>query len=672
MIFMPILAFTYGKSTAPETRPHLATSPRIGLGRSPIAESANATAHAAETPARTAAGRTAWLTLGAIGVVFGDIGTSPLYALKESFVGHHPLTTDALHIFGVISIIFWTMLLIVTVKYVAIMMRADNKGEGGSLSLLALISRAAGPGRWTTGLTMLGVFATALFFGDAMITPAISVLSAVEGLQVINPAFARFVLPISVVIMIALFAVQRRGTEKMGLVFGPIVLVYFVVLVVLGARSIVQTPEIFQALLPVWGFRFFTAEPGLAFLALGSIVLAVTGAETLYADMGHFGRRPIRLAWLLIVFPALMTNYLGQGALLLRSGGAAAQNPFYLLAPESWRFALVILATMATIIASQAVITGAFSVTRQAVQLGLLPRLRVLHTSPKAQGQIYLPLVNWALFGAVLLLIFMFGTSTNLASAYGIAVTGTMFITTIMLAVLATRVWKWPPLLVIAVVGVFAIIDGAYFASNLTKVADGGWFPLAIGVIAFTLLTTWARGRALIHQRLGESSLPVDVFAKSVVPSVHRIPGAAVYLTASASGVPSSLLHNLKHNQVLHEQVLLLTVEVQDVPVVSDDKRGQIEEIGWGMSRVILRYGFTEDPDIPSALAAMKDKLGELPPLKTSYFISRQTVIASNHPGMALWRERLFAWMIRNSATAMEFLKLPPNRVVELGSQVEI
>ncbi len=626
----------------------------------------DASAAAAGSPRRTAL-----LALGAMGVVFGDIGTSPLYALKESFVGHHPLAPDRAHILGVISIVFWTMLLIVTIKYVVIMMRADNRGEGGSLSLLALISRSAGTGRWSVGLTMLGIFATALFFGDAMITPAISVLSAVEGLEVINPAMARFVIPISVVILIGLFAIQSRGTEKVGAIFGPIMLVYFAVLVALGLTSIWANPGILVALSPVWGAHFLMSEPTLAFLALGSIVLAVTGAETLYADMGHFGKQPIRLAWLLIVFPALMINYLGQGALLLRHGAAVA-NPFYLLASETWRLPLVALATVATVIASQAVITGAFSVAHQAIQLGLLPRLRVLHTSHKAQGQIYVPLVNTALLFAVILLIFMFKSSTNLASAYGIAVTGTMFITSVMLAVLARRIWHWPPLVIGLVVGVFLIIDGVYFASNLTKIADGGWFPLLIGLIAFTMLTTWARGRALIHARLKKGALPVAVFVKSIGASIHRIPGTAVYLTASASGVPSSLLHNLKHNQVLHEQVLLTTVAIQDVPVVRVENRGNVEVLGCGLSRVILRYGFTEDPDVPAALEAIKDKIGPLPPLKTSYFISRQTVIATKGSEMAFWREKLFSWMLRNSATAMEFFNLPPNRVVELGSQVKI
>ena len=615
--------------------------------------------------------RTALLTLGAMGVVFGDIGTSPLYALKESFVGHHPLVVDRAHILGVLSIVFWTMVLVVTLKYVVIMMRADNKGEGGSLSLLALISRSAGPGRWTVGLTMLGIFATALFLGDAMITPAISVLSAVEGLEIISPGLTTYVIPISVVILFGLFAIQSRGTERVGTIFGPIMLVYFIVLVVLGLKSISASPEILVSLSPTWGARFLIAEPGLAFLALGSIVLAVTGAETLYADMGHFGKSPIRLAWLAVVFPALMVNYLGQGALMLR-GAAAAENPFYLLAPEVWRLPLIILATVATIIASQAVITGAFSVAHQAIQLGLLPRLRIVHTSHNAQGQIYVPIVNTTLLFAVILLIVGFKTSTNLASAYGIAVTGTMFITSIMLAVLARRLWNWPVPVIALVVGTFLVIDGTYFASNLTKITDGGWFPLLIGLIVFTALTTWAKGRQLIHARLAEEGLPVEVFVKSIGDSIHRIRGTAVFLSASSTGVPASLLHNLKHNQVLHEKVLLVTVVVQDVPVVPLDQRGEVEELGGGLSRVILRYGFTEDPDVPAALDCIKAKIGPIQKQTASYFISRQTVIATKRAGMALWRERLFAWMIRNSATAMEFFKLPPNRVVELGSQIEI
>ncbi|MBV9929524.1 MAG: potassium transporter Kup [Alphaproteobacteria bacterium] len=625
----------------------------------------------AHSPASGGAGRTAWLSLGALGIVFGDIGTSPLYALKETFVGHHHMPVDPARVFGVCSIIFWTMLLVVTLKYVTIMMRADNKGEGGSLSLLALISRHSGPGRWTAGLTMLGVFSTALFFGDAMITPAVSVLSAVEGLEILSPAFERYVVPGSIVILILLFAIQKRGTERVGAVFGPIMLVYFAILALLGLRSIAATPHILAALLPIWGIRFIAADPGLAFLALGSIVLAVTGAETLYADMSHFGRRPIRLAWLVVAFPTLMLNYLGQAALLLRAP-AAVDSPFYLLAPPAWRFPLVILATVATVIASQAVITGAYSVIRQAVQLGLFPRLRVLHTSDRAEGQIYIPLVNWTLLATVALLVLAFQTSSNLASAYGIAVTGTMFITTVMLAVVLRRLWKWPLLPAAALVLMLGTVDLVYFASNLTKFADGGWFPLLVAAIAFTLLTTWAKGRALVHNRLGQANMPLPIFVKSVEHGIHRVRGTAVYLTASKEGVPPSLLHNLKHNQVLHESILLVTVSVLDVPHVPEADRADVEPLGCGMKRVVLRYGFSEDPDIPAALAAAAPLLGPLPKMTTSYFISRQTVIAARAPGMAKWRERIFAWMVRNSATAMEFFKLPPNRVVELGSQVEI
>ena len=612
---------------------------------------------------------TAVLALGAIGVVFGDIGTSPLYALKESFVGHHPLAVDAANVFGVLSIVFWSLMLIVTVKYVAIIMRADNKGEGGSLALLALISRRVGPGRWSASLTMLGIFATALFFGDAMITPAMSVLSAVEGIEVVNPSFERFVIPASVAILIGLFLVQRRGTEKVGAVFGPIVLFYFLVLTVLGVQSILQTPQILGALSPHWAVAFFLRDPHLAFLALGSIVLAVTGAETLYADMGHFGRRPIRLAWIAAAFPALMINYLGQGALMLRNP-AAAEQPFYLLASGDFLIPLVILATMATIIASQAVITGAFSVISSAVQLGFLPRLKVLHTSETAQGQIYLPMVNWTLLAAVLLLVLTFRSSTNLGAAYGIAVTGTMFITTVMMGVVLTQLWHWPKWVALVLVALFALIDALYFTSNLTKIAEGGWFPLLVGVIAFTLLTTWARGRMLVLNRRGEDNLPVPVFVKSVAKGIHRVSGTAIYLSASAEGIPASLLHNLKHNQVLHERILLVTVSVQDVPVWRSE-RAAIEELGCGLQRVILRYGFTEDPDVPAALNATTT-LGKLDPMRTSYFISRETILPSRNRGMALWRERIFAWMVRNSATPMDFFKLPTNRVVELGSQVEI
>ena len=612
----------------------------------------------------------ALLVLGALGVVFGDIGTSPLYALNESFFGHHKMVPTADHVLGVLSIMFWSMLLIVTIKYVFIMMRADNKGEGGSLSLLALISRRTGPGRWSAGLTMLGIFATALFFGDAMITPAVSVLSAVEGLQLIDPRFRTLVIPLSLVILIGLFIAQKRGTERVGLVFGPIMLVYFVTLALLGLRMIVVHPGVLGALSPLPGIRFWAEDPMRAFLALGSIVLAVTGAEALYADMGHFGRQPIRMAWLAIAFPMLMLNYLGQGALMM-SPGFNGENPFYLMAAPQWRLPLVILATAATVIASQAVITGAFSVVQQAVQLGLLPRLRVLHTSARAQGQIYVPLVNWLLLVAVVVLVLTFRSSSNLAAAYGIAVTGTMFITTVMLAVVLRRLWQWPRPLAVLTVTVFALVDGAYFASNLTKFTDGGWFPLLIAAIAFTILTTWAKGRMLVRAQLDTNNMPVPVFVKSAA-SIHRVRGTAIYLTAAREGVPPSLLHNLKHNQVLHEQTILLTVAIGDVPLVRPEDRVQVKDLGHGMRRIVLHYGFTEDPDIPRALKEAVAMVGKLNPATTSYFISRQTVLASRQKGMALWREHLFAWLLRNSATAMEFFKLPPNRVVELGSQVVI
>ena len=614
---------------------------------------------------------TSKLALAALGVVFGDIGTSPLYAVKEAFVGHHPLVVDVTHIFGVVSLIFWTIMIIVTVKYVAMIMRADNKGEGGSLALLALITRMTGGGRWSTSIVILGVFATALFYGDTMITPAISVLSAVEGLTIVESRLTPLVIPVAVVILIGVFLLQARGTHVVGRLFGPIVLVYFVVLAALGIYHIIEQPSVLQALNPVWALRFFAEDGVLAFLALGSVVLAVTGAEALYADMGHFGRKPIAIAWLYIVFPALMLNYLGQAA-LLQSDPSAAQNPFFLMAPENLRLPLVILATFATVIASQAVISGAFSVTQQAIQLGFIPRLRIAHTSASAVGQIYIPVVNWALMAAVILLVLMFGSSSDLAAAYGIAVTGTMFISTCMLGVLVFRVWKWPPLIGGLVVGAFLIVDGAYFSSNLTKIPDGGWFPLLIGFIAFTLLTTWAKGRKLMIERMREAAMPTGIFIKSAASSASRVGGTAVFMTSTADGVPHALLHNLKHNKVLHERVVLLTVKIEDVPYVDEGKRVKSEDLGSGFYRVVLRYGFMQDPDVPAALTSHAICGAEFRMMDTSFFLARQTLLPSSRPGMAIWREKLFAWMLRNAESAMEFFKLPTNRVIELGSQVEI
>ena len=612
------------------------------------------------------------LMLGAIGVVFGDIGTSPLYAMKESFLGPHPLTVDRLHIFGVLSLIFWSLMLVVTAKYVFVAMRADNKGEGGSFALLSLISRNLGEKRWTKGLVVMGVLATCLFYGDAMITPAVTMLPAIEGLAVVEPAVQPLILPITIAILIGLFVVQRRGTGTVGGWFGPIILAYLAILAALGVMRISERPEIVAALSPVWALRFFLINPALAFLALGSVFLAVTGAEALYADMGHFGRKAIGLSWVTLVYPCLMLNYLGQGALLLENP-AAVSNPFYLMAPEWGRLPLVAVVTLACVVASQAVISGAFSVTHQAVQLGYLPRLRTEHTSAKAAGQIYIPLVNWLLLAMVILLVLGFRQSTRLASAYGIAVTGTMLITTIMLAVLVFQVWRWNKIVACLVIGLFLAIDSIFFASNITKVADGGWFPLLIAAVSFTILTTWAKGRALLRNRLEESALPLPVFIKSTAASVHRVRGTSVFLSTSADTVPAALLHNLKHNQVLHERVLILNVKVEDVPHVAPKKRIETHDAGNGFYRVILHYGFMQEVDIPRDLAAIKTCGAPFNMMSTSFFLGRQKLIAATQDrGMALWREKLFAWMLKNSESAMEFFKLPTNRVVELGSQLQI
>ena len=609
--------------------------------------------------------------LGSIGVVYGDIGTSPLYALKESFIGPHPLAVDPLHIFGVISLIFWSLMLIVTVKYVAVAMRADNRGEGGSLALLALISRSLPGGKWTSSLVTLGVLATCLFYGDAMITPAISVLSAVEGLTIVEKSLEPLVVPISIGILVGLFLVQARGTARVGAMFGPVMLVYFAVLAILGVQNIARHPEIIGALSPTWAVEFFIYNPKLAFLAMGSVFLAVTGAETLYADMGHFGRKAISFSWIGLAYPCLILNYMGQGALLL-SNPAAVENPFYLLAPEWARLPLVGIATLATIIASQAVISGAFSVTHQAVQLGFLPRLKTLHTSAKAAGQIYIPAVNWTLLAMVIVLVLGFRQSTNLASAYGIAVTGTMLITTVMLAFLVFKVWNWNRVLAALIIGTFALVDGVYFASNITKIPDGGWFPLVVAAISFTVLTTWATGRQLMRRSLEEGAVPLQIFVKSAA-SAFRARGTAVFMSSAAEGIPSALLHNLKHNQVVHERVIILTVKIEGVPHVDIKKRVETKEVGEGFYRVILRYGFMEEVDIPGDLELVKDAGGPFNMMTTSFFLGRQKLIATKaKPGMALWRERLFAWMLKSSESAMEFFRLPINRVIELGSQVQI
>jgi KUP system potassium uptake protein len=626
-------------------------------------------------------GSLAKLAVGAIGIVYGDIGTSPIYAFRETFAGHHKLIPDSLHIYGVLSLIFWSMMIIVTLKYVSIIMRADNKGEGGSLALLALINRSLGgeKGRrkWTGGIVLLGVFATALFYGDSMITPAISVLSAVEGLKTVNPAMTPYVVPIAIGILVALFAIQSRGTAKVGLMFAPIMLIYFATLAVLGIMHIMKhTAVLYQMLNPWNAVEFYLYQPLPAFIAMGSVVLAVTGAEALYADMGHFGRRPIRASWLYFVLPALLLNYMGQGAMLLSQAPAQAletvKNPFFYLAPEMFRLPLVLLATAATVIASQAVISGAFSVTQQAIQLGFIPRLRITHTSEKARGQIYIPIVNWALMIMVILLVLTFQTSSNLAAAYGIAVTGAMMIDSVLIAVVLFSLWHWNRLAAGAAVAIFVFIDLLYFSANLLKVPAGGWFPLLVGAIAFTLLTTWARGRKLMIDRMNEAALPMEVFIKSASTSAARVPGTAVFMTTSMTGVPHALLHNLKHNKVLHERVMLLTVRIEDIPFVTEERRVETKDYGAGFFRVVLRYGFMDEINVPSALADVKGIGTQCKMMDTSFFLARQTLLPSARPGMAVWRERLFAWMLRNAESAMEFFKLPTNRVIELGSQVEI
>jgi len=577
---------------------------------------------------------------------------------------------DRLHVFGVLSLIFWTMTIVVTIKYVLIILRADNRGEGGSLALLALITRSVKL-RWNGGLIMLGVLATALFYGDAIITPAISVLSAVEGLTVVEQGLGHFVIPISVLILAGLFAIQFHGTARVGVLFGPIMVVYFLVLAVLGFGALMRHPEILGSVNPVWAFRFFALNPPLAFLALGSVVLAVTGAEALYADMGHFGRRAISLSWLAIAFPCLMLNYMGQGALLLAQPHAV-ENPFFLMAPEWARLPLVILATIATIIASQAVISGAYSVTQQAIQLGFLPRMRIDHTSEIAAGQIYVPLVNWGLLVLVILLVLSFHSSSNLAAAYGIAVTGTMFITACMVGVLTWTVWRWHPIVATLVTGTFLIVDAAYFASNLTKIPDGGWFPLLVAAIAFTLLTTWAAGRKLMRERLAEGSMAIDLFVKTAAPKLERVAGTAVFLSAAPDGIPSALLHNVKHNKVLHQRVIILTIVTEQVPHIVGAERIRVVAVGAGLYRIFFHVGFMDDINIPEMLAQVDACGTPFSMMDTSFFLSRQTLIATDHPGLALWREQLFAWMMRNATSAMEYFKLPTNRVVELGSQIEI
>lgn len=617
------------------------------------------------------------LMIGAVGIVFGDIGTSPIYAFRETFAGHHPIAPDPMHIHGVLSLVFWSMMMVVTFKYALTIMRADNKGEGGSLALLALINSKAQGASWSVPVVMLGIFATALFYGDSMITPAMSVLSATEGLQYVHPGFKSLILPIAVGILFALFAIQSRGTAKVGAFFGPIMLLYFLMLAVLGIMQITKMPGVvLEAINPWNAINFFLTDGFRAFISMGSVVLAVTGAEALYADMGHFGRKPIVASWLWFVLPALMLNYMGQGAMILSMTPAEAlqaiKDPFFIMLPDVVRIPGVFLVILATIIASQAVISGAFSLTQAAIQLGFMPRMQIRHTSESAAGQIYIPVINWALMVMVLALVIFFKSSSNLAAAYGIAVTGAMFIDTILLAVVLVSLWKWPVWKAAPLVAVFIIVDMAYLGANLLKVPDGGYFPLLMGLAIFTMLTTWARGRTLMRERMREAAMPIKVFVGSAASSAARVPGTAVFMTSTPEGVPHALLHNLKHNKILHERVILLTIKIANLPFVDPTRRCHMEDLGQGFHRMVLKYGFMEEPNVPAALAEVTSCGPAFRMMDTSFFLARQTLLPSSRPGMAIWREKLFAWMLNNSESAMEFFRLPTNRVVELGSQVEI
>lgn len=612
------------------------------------------------------------LTLGAIGVVYGDIGTSVLYAIKEVFgSGHVAFTPD--NVYGILSIFFWTLSVIVSFKYVLLVLRADNNGEGGLVAMLALASQAVkDKPELRRVLLIIGIFGTALFYGDGVITPAISVLSAVEGLEVISPAFTRFVIPATLAILFGLFFVQKRGTTGIGKFFGPITLVWFGVLALLGIAQIITNPVILKALSPHYAVMFLWFNPGTTFIILGAVVLCVTGAEALYADLGHFGKKPIRLAWFSVVMPALTLNYFGQGALLL-GNPAAVKNPFYLMAPEWALVPLVLLATLATVIASQAIITGAFSVTKQVIQLGYLPRLNIQHTSVRDTGQIYIPFVNWTLFIAIVMAVVMFRSSSNLAAAYGIAVTADMLITTILTFFVIRHAWKYPLWLCVAATGVFFAVDFAFFASNLMKLFAGGWFPLVIAAAVFTLMMTWKQGRALLNEKLRADAIDLPGFLEAVfISPPARVAGTAVFLTAEPGVVPNAMLHNLKHNKVLHEQNLFVTVRNHEVPWIGMDKRLAIESLGHNCWQVVIHYGFKNDPDLPKALEHMRTRGCELEVMTTSYFLSRDVVVPTIGSGMASWREKLFAQMHHNASGAADFLNLPNNSVVELGSKIEI
>lgn len=620
------------------------------------------------------------LTIGALGVVFGDIGTSPLYALREAFSPRYGLTADTATVLGVLSLVFWSLVLVVTGKYVAIVMRADNHGEGGIMALMALAQRSlpeTSRANWLVGI--LGVLGAALFFGDGVITPAVSVLAAVEGLQVAAPSLSHWVVPIAVVVLVALFASQRYGTVVVGRVFGPITIVWFAVLAVLGVANITHAPEVLQALNPLWALRFFGDHAWGGVFILGAVILAVTGGEAIYTDMGHFGARPIRIAWYGFVLPALMLNYLGQGALVLENP-AAVTNPFYMGVPEWGRVPMIVLATAATVIASQAVITGGFSIARQAMQLGYIPRMHVRHTSRDTIGQIYIPAINWSMMVIVLGLVLGFGSSSALAAAYGVSVSMTMLIDTVLLAIVARALWPVRRRWVLPACVLFLVVDLGFVTANLAKVPQGGWFPVLLGIVLFTLLRTWRRGRSLLRARVREGGVPLDVFLPGLLLSPPvRVPGTAVFLTADRGVVPQALVHNLTHNKVLHARNIVLTIDTLTVPYVRAARRLDVAQIGDGFYRMTLRFGFMETPDVPLALMSSCDTVPGLSgdglvidPGDTTYFTSRETVVSGVRHGMAPWREKIFAAMHRNAAPASNYFHIPGNRLVELGTPVDI
>jgi KUP system potassium uptake protein len=628
-------------------------------------------------PRSTAPHRKATLALvvGALGVVFGDIGTSPLYALKTAFSPEHHIPLTHANVLGLLSLIVWSMTWVITIKYLFVMMRADNNGEGGILALLALALRETRRYprlRWT--IIGIGIFGAAMFYGDSMITPAISVLSAIEGMEVATPALSHFVIPLTLGVLAALFLIQSHGTSKVGAFFGPVTSIWFVCIGAAGAVHIVDNPAVLRALLPNYAVDFLLAYPALGFFVLGAVFLALTGGEALYADMGHFGRRPIRIAWLCLVFPALLLNYFGQAAYVL-AHPEAIQNPFYRMLPEWALLPMVGLATCATVIASQAVISGAFSVTRQAIQLGYVPRLEIQYTSERSMGQVYVPFVNWVLFVAVVLLVLGFQSSDSLANAYGIAVAATMVIECLLAMVVARLIWRWSLLMVIVVIGSMLLVDLVFLASNAAKFLSGGWFPLLIGSSVFVMLMTWKRGRLLMFRRLSEQGIPLKPFLESLdAHPPQKVTGTAIFMTSNADQVPHALLHNLKHNKVLHEKTVFLTIVPHDVPFVPPEDRVQFERLVNGFYKLEAWYGFKEQPDIDEILAACRVRFGfSFDVMDTSFFLSRETVIpTSDTPGMALWRDHLFAWMTRNATRATDFFNIPANRVVELGTHIEI